>query len=435
MNAMFDTDYDEVWPLGPGSLQGLYPRNLRIVQLENRLMQLAKDHDEIELHAAAGRVRQVLGQTPVVVIADGAHSNTRQELQDHFGVAEGSMYRLADQLVEESCLGLAVCTNLSAAATVVLIASQRRLLLNPLRGEGYVNVRLAATEASDLFKTCNHQPGVPTADTPSSISLAAIQATDLWQRQQDELSLFAVETSKISTCTWFRLGMAHHHRFVAPLLEADPAPWRTYGCLIGDAANALHIWPGRGMNAGVLSAVSLARCLARQWPGAARRHGGFREADFTRHEGGMQMLQYRHNSRAWRAIVSPDGAGGMEPIENRISRSLAEPVDLYTAASDREGFRLILKEVQVRLADRLPIPPDPAELDLVLAGLSPRALHTLVASGPWDSQLMGGEEVDIDCLLPAGAPTVMASNPEKCRWLARSWRRLPTFLRVRQHEP
>jgi 2-polyprenyl-6-methoxyphenol hydroxylase-like FAD-dependent oxidoreductase len=400
INTVFDTDYAEVWPLGPGSVQGLYPRNLRIAQLEDRLLQQAKKHGEIELHANAGHVQQVLGQTPVVVIADGAHSSTRQGLQAHFGVGQESIYSLADQPLQESCLGLAVRTNLSATAAVVLNASQRRLLLNPLHGEGYVNVRLAAPEAKDLLQTLEHRPGVAGADPPSRISLDTNQTTELWQRVQDELSLFGVEASMIRSCHWFRLGMVHHHRFVASLQEAGPAPWRTYGFLIGDAANALHIWPGRGMNAGVLSAVSLARCLTRQWPGAASRPGGFRDADFIRHEGVMQMLQYRHKSRAWRAMVTPDGSGGMEPISDRLSRSLGEPVNSKTAATDRERFRQTVQQVQGRLAGRLPGTSDITELEPILSRLSARTLHTLVASGPWDSQLMGGEEVDLDWLLP-----------------------------------
>ena len=120
----------------------------------------------------------------------------------------------------------------------------------------------------------------------------------------------------------------------------------------------------------------------------------------------MQMLQYRHKSRAWRAMVTPDGAGGMEPIQNRLARSLAEPVDRHTAASDRETFRQTVHQVHGRLATRLPSQPHPGELEQVLTRLSARTLHTLVASGAWDGQLMGGEEVDLDWLLPSTpAPT------------------------------
>ena len=308
--------------------------------------------------------------------------------------------------VEESCLGLAIRTSLSNAAAAVLSASQRRLLLNPLHGEGHLNIRLTAAEASGLLHALERLPGDGGADAPSRISLGAIPDTDLWPRLEEELSLFAVDTSRIRSCNWFRLSMAHQHRFVAPLLETNPAQWSTYGCLIGDAATALHIWPGRGINAGVVAAVSLARCLARQWPAAAGRPGGFRDADFIRHEGVMQMLQYRHKSRARRAMVTPDGAGGMKPIQNRLVHSLAESVDSHTAASDREIFRHTVHQVHGRLAARLPSPSYPGELEQVLARLSARTLHTLVASGAWDGQLMGGEEVDLDWLLP--------STPTRC---------------------
>ena len=68
---------------------------------------------------------------------------------------------------------------------------------------------------------------------------------------------------------------------------------QTFGFLLGDAANAIHFWPGRGLNSGLASVISLARCLAASWRGTA-----LRDADFLRHEAVMAMLQYRHKSRA-----------------------------------------------------------------------------------------------------------------------------------------
>lgn len=58
----------------------------------------------------------------------------------------------------------------------------------------------------------------------------------------------------------------------------------TYGFLLGDAANAIHFWPVRGLNSGLASAISLARSLDRAWRGRA-----FCDSDFLRHEA-MSML-------------------------------------------------------------------------------------------------------------------------------------------------
>lgn len=268
MLTVFETTYAEVWPLGSGSVQGLYPRNLRIAQLEDQLLQHTRKLTEIDLHASSGDVPQALGQTPVLVIADGAHSSTRQELHTHLGMAMESLSRLADERVEESCLGLAIRTSLSDAAAVVLSTSQRRRRLNRLHGEGHLNIRLTAAEASGLLHAFKLLPGDGGADTPRRINLGELRSTNLWPRLEEELILFAVDTSRIRSCNWFRLAMAHQHRFVAPLLEANRAQWRTYGCLIGDAATALHIWPGRSINtgggrrrfAGSVSGEAVARC-------------------------------------------------------------------------------------------------------------------------------------------------------------------------------
>ena len=72
----------------------------------------------------------------------------------------------------------------------------------------------------------------------------------------------------------------------------------------------------RGLNSGMASAISLARVLAARWNGR-----GLRAADLMRHEGLMAMLQYRHKTRAWRAMTVVDEAGET-PIKERIAEAL-----------------------------------------------------------------------------------------------------------------
>ena len=50
---------------------------------------------------------------------------------------------------------------------------------------------------------------------------------------------------------------------------------------------------------------------------------------------------------------------------------------------------------------RLPGLPDDATLLAHLERLSTATLHTLLVSEAWDSASVGGEEVDVDWLLPA----------------------------------
>ncbi len=81
--------------------------------------------------------------------------------------------------------------------------------------------------------------------------------------------LFGVAEENLTAVTCFRLDMVQRPRFTAQLFAPTATTPGTYGFLLGDAANAIHFWPGRGLNSGLASAISLARCLA--GPGAAGR--------------------------------------------------------------------------------------------------------------------------------------------------------------------
>ena len=60
-----------------------------------------------------------------------------------------------------------------------------------------------------------------------------------------------------------------------------------------------------------------------------------------------------------------------------------------------------MRRIRSRLEPRLDGLPDDATLRRHLAQLSSQTLHTMVVSEPWDSGSVGGDEVDVDWLLPA----------------------------------
>src|SRR5262249_27345416 len=124
---------------------------------------------------------------------------------------------------------------------------------------------------------------------------ALVKGSAFWARVGGGLQLFRIPPGTLTAVTGFRLDMVQRPRFTAQLYPSTATTPGTFGFLLGDAANAIHFWPGRGLNSGLASAISLARCLAARRPGAV-----LREADFVRHEAVMAMLQYRHKGRAWR---------------------------------------------------------------------------------------------------------------------------------------
>jgi hypothetical protein len=70
-----------------------------------------------------------------------------------------------------------------------------------------------------------------------------------------------------------------------------------------------------------------------------------------------------------------------------------------------------LRQIRDRLASRIPGLPDDATLRAHLRCLSPEALRAFLASGAWDTLVMGGEEVDIDIFYRQDPPDVLVSAP------------------------
>jgi hypothetical protein len=235
---------------------------------------------------------------------------------------------------------------------------------------------------------------------------ALLRKSPFWGRVAEGLKLFGVAEDDLTAVTVFRLDMTQRGRFSAALSARTPATPGTFGFLLGDAANAIHFWPGRGLNSGLAGAVSLARCLASRWSGT-----GFRDADFTRHEALMAMLQYRHKTRAWRQMTTTDAAGATVAIKDLIARGIEEG---RTTSPDRgtdlDTLMERLRQIRSRLAARTDGLPDDATLRAHLERLDDRTLHTLVVSEPWDSAGVGGEEVDVDWLL-AEADTPLPAGP------------------------
>nr|BFE77670.1 hypothetical protein GCM10020093_002710 [Planobispora longispora] len=133
-----------------------------------------------------------------------------------------------------------------------------------------------------------------------------------------------------------------------------------------------------------------------------------RDADFIRHEAAMAMLQYRHKSRAWQAMVTTDEHGVTRAIKDDIATALAGGGEdaQATREADVEVLMERLRRIRTRLTRRVTGLPDDASLRAHLGELSAETLRTLVVSGAWDTLVMGGEEVDIDIFYrqePAGA--------------------------------
>ena len=424
-------NFTEMWPSGPDSINGAGPRNIRIAYIEDRLLDLAnRKRGQIELipeafdAAAAGS--EIVKQD-VLAICEGSRSRTFSHFKGKFGAADFSLYGLDGEQLSDMVLGLRVKSLLPDPMAVLLTVAQNRFLLNSLNGEGFLNMRLTDQEAKEAvginpikqtFSGCiQSEPCLlergPLGDfmcgTHHTLFLPALlRGSAFWTRVEEGLQLFGVPPENLTAVTGFQLNMVQRPRFSVRLYPPTATTPGTFGFLLGDAANAIHFWPGRGLNSGLASAISLARCLARP-----RRGKTLRDADFVRHEAVMSMLQYRHKSRAWLQMVTADEEGNFRAIKDIIAQGITEGEEgAFDRDTDLQALLLRLSQIRGRLAPRVKGLPDDDTLRKHLESLGGPLLHTLMVSGPWDSGGVGGEEVDIDWLLePPPGSQVPAPPP------------------------
>ncbi|MFC7646168.1 hypothetical protein ACFQX6_40450 [Streptosporangium lutulentum] len=437
--------YSEMWPTGPDSIRGYGPRNIRIADIEDRLLEMANEKpDRIRLVPAVfdpAEHHETLIENQVLAICEGGRSRTREYFTDKFGNADTSIYSLDGQHIQDVVLGLQVKSGLSDPMTVLLTVAQNRFLLNALRGEGFLNMRLTDTEAGEVigidpvrhvFEECiasrpclmaRTDHGEFHCSTHGTLFLPAlVRSSALWKRVMEGLTLFGVTEENLRAVTAFRLDMVQRPRFTAQLYPATSTTPGTYGFLLGDAANAIHFWPGRGLNSGLASSISLARSLSNGWRGKA-----FRDADFVRHEAAMSMLQYRHKSRAWKAMVTTDDHGVTRAIKEKIVQGIEEGGAGTDKDADIDALMERLRQIRDRLSSRIPGMPDDETLRDHLRRLKGETVRTLLVSGAWETSVVGGEEVDIDIFdrrdLPVAERSQVAArveeSPDRTRLIAR----------------
>jgi hypothetical protein len=413
--------YTEMWPKGPDSIEDLGPRNVRIAYIEDQLLTIANEKpDHIELIPERfDPANDNIAGKHILAICEGSRSRTLEHYAARFGACDSTMYALDGRPVQDVVLGLRVKSELPDPMAVLLTVAQNRFLLNSLHGEGFLNMRLTDQEASEalgidpvkrVFTECiQAQPCVMElranrefycGEHHALFLPALLPGSALWTRVKEGLQLFGVRPTNLTAVTGFRLDMVQRPRFTAQLYPKTATAPGTFGFLLGDAANAIHFWPGRGLNSGLASVISLARCLAACWRGT-----GFRDADFLRHEAVMAMLQYRHKSRAWRQMVTTDAAGNLRAIKDQIALGIAEGEQgVYSKEADINALIERLGQIRSRLERRFRGLPDDRTLRAQLKHLPGPALHTLLVSEAWDTGSVGGEEVDVEWLLASAAP-------------------------------
>ncbi|MDX8433255.1 hypothetical protein RFN25_07385 [Mesorhizobium abyssinicae] len=406
--------YGEIWPNSRESPARLgYPRNIRIHDLEDRLLALAESQ-HLHLHPEEINAAELsLRDWELVVIADGSNSRTREHFSAAFGQADATPYSLEGRQVVDTVLGLQVRSGMPSASTVILTIAQQRFLFNGLPdGKGMLYMRLTDEEAAEVrgrvpgereFRPCiQSNPCQVTwradpsrgafvcAQRGSEFTPADDPASFLWPRVLEGLKLFGIPRESLDAITTFPLAMTRRGAFSAEITPTG-TPQRVFAALIGDAAGVTHFWPGRGLNRGLSSAYALAVVASRVDPAA-----NLRSADFAEFEGIMAQLQSRHQDRAWRAMVQMR-AGHVDSTKAIIRQAIT---------GRRADRKVLLREMHIRTAnlaaglkDRLPSSPVLSELFAAYDEVDDETLAVLVATGAWETVGSGGAEVDVDAIL------------------------------------
>ncbi|AEY86257.1 hypothetical protein SHJG_0980 [Streptomyces hygroscopicus subsp. jinggangensis 5008] len=89
----------------------------------------------------------LIARDHVLAICEGGRSRTRERYADRFGTADASIYSLDGEHIQDVVLGLRVKSRLSDPVSVLLTVAQKRLLLNSLCGDGFLDMRLTREEA------------------------------------------------------------------------------------------------------------------------------------------------------------------------------------------------------------------------------------------------------------------------------------------------
>jgi len=418
--ALFpDRGYVEVWPYGSDSPVHLgRPRNIRIMDVEDRLLELVQG---MEIKLVGQRFEPQSSQLAgidLLAVCDGAKSTTRAYFAHEFGQGDARPYSVGGRQLVDVVLGLRVTSRLSSASSVALTIAQNRWLFNGIGGDGYLNMRLTSDEASEVMGVAANRHACPdciqslpctmvvdpsqgpnkfVCSTHGTLFKPALDSSSLlWPRIREGLKLFDADLHSI---TRFSLSMVQRDRFTAEVFGTESRG--TFVALLGDAANAIHFWPGRGLNHGLLSALSLNRSLA-NWSGKPLRN-----ADLTRHEAVMAALQHRHKSRAW-LQMSVQRNGRPTAIYELIEEAFSTERPRAQLLAEMEArCRAIHGRLEGRMSER----PNLREIMRRLDAVDDQTLRVLVVSGQWETHRSGGEEVDIDWFYPPAAGCRTGSTP------------------------
>ena len=160
--------------------------------------------------------------------------------------------------------------------SVLLTVSQNRFLLNSLHGDGFLNMRLTDQEAQEavgidpvdrVFTPCiqsapcvlelrSRRP-VPLCWASRHLPAGRVEAVGSLDAGAGGTAAVRRSAGEPDRGDRLPAGYGAAVALHRPAVSEDGEAPGTFGFLLGDTANAIHFWPGRGLNSG-LASVDLA---------------------------------------------------------------------------------------------------------------------------------------------------------------------------------
>lgn len=268
----FGTIHERVWP---------HSRNISIMKIEDQLLQAVQSVDMkrvIHLHAMEVKPTDLnsLGPFHIIISAEGSHSKIRQHFftNETHVKAQGYALSVAFNYPNQPNHSL---DNTQALNVFFTLAQSRYLLNSSLsEGRGLLNMQLTQSEWDQVVRINGQRctfgkPGKistssiteheqPTSDDLEETFMPSVLGNELWRCIKDGLHLFGINQQNVNDI----VGIPLHDIACKLGCKAIPSLARpnALAFVIGDAALSVHVWPGRGLNSGLKTAIACADVIA-----------------------------------------------------------------------------------------------------------------------------------------------------------------------------
>ncbi|CAF1045237.1 unnamed protein product [Adineta steineri] len=413
--GLFANINERVWPTS---------RNIPIREVEDRLLVLAEPFVEsgqivlVPENLNEKSDRLLNGQFDVLIGSDGVGSFVRNycKIDLHRAANEyacGVAYNIPIEVSSDE-------EPLHQALNCILTIGQTRYLVNSSTSRrGYLNVRLTSDEYNELQE---HLKRNERNERVNLLNFDKYPNSPVWTIIRQGLDYFKIPHKFVFRVLPIEINVQHAtsvvKEFEFPLNNDTKTTKKIPVCLAGDAAMAVHFWPGRGMNSGMKAAMALSRNIARLFiqedSSRIQIHKPLTYFDFLDYEDFMLRLRQREqHGRSLRITNNPIDESVL--VANTFS-NLNGSYEYYVGTLKEK-----LQSIRALLQNRPDWPHrhrliSDEEIQSASNRISANAVAQLSLANPWPTREMAGAEVLLEDYFPLEQKTWLPL-PSTVTWI------------------